>query len=119
MPLTVFIFAEPRDWYETMSSSLSVVSCAVDGEVGGSVLYVIVTLRFDFHIGSVEWVTCHVPESQAGVGGMKSEAWGRSVVVGARMSIWEAMDGGCLRQRRSDTEAKASSQRSRDLGAGR
>lgn len=95
MPLTVLIFSELRVWYETMSSSLSVVSCAMDGEVGGRVWYVIVTLRFNFHIGSVEWVTCHVPESQAGVGGVNFEAWGRSVVVGARMAIREAMDGSC------------------------
>ncbi len=62
--------------------------------MGGRRLYVIVTLRFDFHIGSVEWVTCHAPESQAGVGGVKAEAWGVLMVVGARRTIWEAMDGG-------------------------
>jgi len=27
-----------------------------------------VTLRFDFHMGRVECVTCHVPESQEVVG---------------------------------------------------
>lgn len=54
-----------------MSSSLSVASCGVDDEEGGRGLYVIVTLRFDFHIGRVEWVTCHVPESHAGAVGLK------------------------------------------------
>lgn len=49
------------------------------------------TLRLDFHIGRVECVTCQVPESQVGVGGVKSEGWGVSVVVGARREIGEAM----------------------------
>lgn len=53
-----------------MSSILSVVSCDIEDDEGGRDLYVIVTLRFDFHIGRVECVTCHVPESQAGVGGL-------------------------------------------------
>ena len=82
MPLTILILSERSVWYETTSSSLSVASCDMDGEVGARGSYVIVTLRLDFHIGSVEWVTCHVPESQVGVGGVKSE-----VVVGARIRI--------------------------------
>ena len=42
-----------------------------------------VTLRLDFHMGRVEFVTCHVPESQSVVGGVQA-GWGRSEVVGGR-----------------------------------
>ena len=42
-----------------------------------------VTLRLDFHMGRVECVTCHVPESQSVVGGVKA-GWGRFEVVGGR-----------------------------------
>ena len=38
-------------------------------------------LRLFFHMERVEWVRCHVPESQSMVGGMKS-AWGGPVVGG-------------------------------------
>ncbi len=50
----------------------------------------IVTLRLDDHIGRVEWVTCHVPESQSVVGGRKFVV-GRLEVLGARRVIWFAM----------------------------
>ena len=42
-----------------------------------------VTLRLDFHMGRVECVTCHVPESQSVDGGVKA-GWGRLEVVGRR-----------------------------------
>lgn len=42
-----------------------------------------VTLRLDFHMGRVECVTCHVPESQSVVGGVQA-GWGRFEVVGGR-----------------------------------
>ena len=45
-----------------------------------------VTLRFDFHMGRVEWVTSHVPESQSVDGGVKA-GWGRLLVVGGRRDI--------------------------------
>ena len=51
-----------------------------------------VTLRFDFHMGSVEFVTCHVPESQSVVGGVQT-GWGRSEVVGGRKeSEWAILE---------------------------
>ena len=56
-----------------------------------------VTLRLDFHMGSVEFVTCHVPESQSVVGGVQA-GWGRSEVVGGRKesgwTIWNWWGGG-------------------------
>ncbi len=48
-------------------------------------------LRLDFHIGRVECVTCHVPESQVGGGGVKEGGCGRGVVVGGRREIEAAM----------------------------
>jgi len=48
---------------------------------------VMVTLRFEDHIGRVEWVTCHVPESQSVVGGVKLLGVGRGDVVGGRRVI--------------------------------
>jgi len=44
-------------------------------------VYVMTTLRLDFHIGRVEWVTCQVPERNARGGDVKAvglaelEAW--------------------------------------------
>lgn len=49
-----------------------------------------VTLRLEDHIGRVEWVTCHVPESQSVVGGVKLVA-GRLDVVGGTRAIWWVM----------------------------
>lgn len=49
-----------------------------------------VTLRLEDHIGRVEWVTCHVPESQSVVGGVKLlvvAVVGRGDVVGGRRVI--------------------------------
>ena len=51
-----------------------------------------VTLRFDFHMGRVECVTCHVPESQEVVGDA-NEGCGRSVVFGGRRVIGFTMAG--------------------------
>jgi len=48
-------------------------------------------LRLDFHIGRVECVTCHVPESQVGGGRVKEGGCGRGVVVGGRREIEAAM----------------------------
>lgn len=46
------------------------------------------TLRLDFHMGRVEWVTCQVPASQVGEGGSKEGGWGRWVeVVGGRREM--------------------------------
>ncbi len=46
------------------------------------------TLRLDFHMGRVEWVTCQVPESHAGMGAVKEEGCGRWVeVVGGRREM--------------------------------
>lgn len=49
-----------------------------------------VTFRLDFHIGRVECVTCHVPESQYVVGGVKA-GWGRPEVLGGRTAIAAAI----------------------------
>ncbi len=54
-----------------------------------------VTLRFEDHIGRVEWVTCHVPESQSVVGGVKLLVVGRGDVVGGRRVICCAAMGSC------------------------
>lgn len=53
------------------------------------------TLRLDFHMGSVEWVTCQVPESHWGVGAVKEggcESW-VEVVGGRRETEVGAMMG--------------------------
>ena len=44
------------------------------------------TLRFDFHIGRVEWVTCHLPSRKDRGGGSKEEIEevGEEEVVGDR-----------------------------------
>ena len=49
------------------------------------------TLRLDFHMGRVEWVTCHVPASWVGVGGVKEGGVGTEVVVGGRRRMVGAM----------------------------
>lgn len=51
------------------------------------------TLRFDRHIGKVEWVTCQVPSSRVGVGGVKVEGPGKAAPVGGRSIIGEAIMG--------------------------
>ena len=48
------------------------------------------TLRLLFHMERVEWVRCHVPESQSMVGGMKS-AWGGPVVGGGLRLMVDGM----------------------------
>lgn len=69
-----------------MSSSLVGASEAGTEVVGGRGLYVIVTFRLDFHMGRVECVTCHVPDSQDVVGGVNA-GWGRAEVVGGRRLV--------------------------------
>ena len=49
-----------------------------------------VTLRLDFHMGSVECVTCHVPDSQSVVGGVNAGC-GRFEVVGGRSESEKAI----------------------------
>ena len=66
-------------------------SWEIEDEEGLRGLYVIVTLRLDFHMGSVECVTYHVPASQADVGDVKLEACERPVVVGGRNEIERAI----------------------------
>lgn len=44
----------------------------------------IATFRDFFHMGRVEWVTCHVPENQSREGGAKSVEVLGDVVVGGR-----------------------------------
>ena len=47
------------------------------------------TLRLDFHIGRVECVTCHVPDSHSGEGGVKEGGCGWcGEVVGRRREIF-------------------------------
>lgn len=62
MPLTVLVDEEPTGWYVTRSSIWG-------GDVLAIGVYVMTTLRFFFHIGSVEWVTFQGPESHWRVGG--------------------------------------------------
>ena len=47
------------------------LSLAPEGDGAG--VYVMVTLRLDFHMGSVECVTCHVPCRNLGFGGDQGE----------------------------------------------
>ena len=75
-----------------MSSSLVADAGCLDTVEGASAawesgLYAIVTLRLDFHMGSVECVTCHVPKSQSMDGGVKVGDWIRWRVVGGRREI--------------------------------
>lgn len=55
------------------------------------------TLRLDFHMGSVEWVTCQVPDSHWGVGAVKDGGgcweWWVDVVGGRREIEWIIMGG--------------------------
>lgn len=91
MPSTVFIFADVSVWYWTRSSSFVVGDG--DGSVSG--VYVMETLRLDFHMGRVECVTCQVPESHCGVGAVKEGCcWGKWVlVVGGRRVMGGWVDG--------------------------
>jgi mono/diheme cytochrome c family protein len=59
-------------------------------------VYVMTTLRFFFHMGSVECVTCHGPLSQESVGGeMEGEDWVVGREDGARrVTIVERVRGG-------------------------
>lgn len=99
MPSTDLYFGELRGWYFTRSLRRGRGGAdVVDGEGGGGRgVYVMETLRLDFHIGRVECVTCHVPARKDGEGGVKGKevGWGRWVeVVGWRReivgAIWES-----------------------------
>lgn len=48
------------------------------------------TFLFDFHMGSEECVTCHVPESHS-IDGATKEVGGAMATVGGRRTIGEAM----------------------------
>ena len=63
---------------------LSLIVAGVEGE---RAVYVMLTLRFDFHIGRVECVTCHLPSRKERGGGSKEEVVGEmgyGEVVGDR-----------------------------------
>jgi hypothetical protein len=65
-------------------------------------VYVIRTLHLPFHMGNVEWVTCHVPASHSAAGGFSllveapDEFVGERVCVeGCRSSMLEDGDDAC------------------------
>lgn len=62
-----------------------------------------VMLRLLFHMDMVEWVRCHVPESQSVVGGMKSAceglmAGGRRRLILDGIAVCTDRDSLCLLQ---------------------
>lgn len=54
-------------------------------------LYVIWTLRFFFHMGSVECVTFHVPSSHSSVGGVMAGSLEEGRLDGARRIVEDDM----------------------------
>ena len=76
---------EVWDWYVTRSSKRSVDSADTEPEDGGRGVYLICTLRFDFHMGRLEWVTCQVSVSHGIVGSAKLAGVTASEKVGGRM----------------------------------
>jgi hypothetical protein len=77
-----------------MSFRRSVDPDAVALDEGGRGVYLMRTLRFDFHIGRLEWVTCQVSVSHSTVGRTKAagvlaleNVGGRIVRVAAIVSV--------------------------------
>lgn len=62
-------------------------SFEIEGEDGSRGVYLMVTLRLLFHIGSVECVTCHVSLSHSMVGFLWSGDAGAVEKVGGRRAI--------------------------------
>lgn len=57
----------------------------MESEEGGRGVYLIVTFRFDFHIGKLEWVTCQVSDSHGIVGTVKLAGAAAEEKVGGRI----------------------------------
>lgn len=63
----------------------------MESEDGGSGVYLIVTFRFDFHIGRLECVTCQVSDSHGMVGIVKLAGAAAAENVGGRIVMLAIM----------------------------
>ena len=71
------------------------VSRGVVLDDGGRGVYLMRTLRLDFHIGRLEWVTCQVSVSHSTVGRTKAAGAVALENVGGRMMRLAMVVGSC------------------------